>query len=614
MALKRLNNNRAYGIDNALQSLAPQPIIAQRAPTASDIAEVGTLWVDQPNDAWYVLTSVVANAANWEGQSAGTGTFTAVTVNPGDLTVTAGNATIGGTLGVTGATTLADVNIVGNLTMTGDFDITDTASISLTSTNNAAQAIYLHANGGVSETIDIHSDQGTGVDSVNIRSDVGGITIAGGLATADAINLTAASGGIDMDSALLTSITSSRNNAQAILLEATAGGIDILASGASAGEDIDIIATGSSVNITSTEDVAQAIYIRANAGTSETVQIHADQGTGVASINVLSDVGGITLRATGLASADAINLEAPAGGIDADAALQINIASSQAAVDAIRLVASGAAGGIDIDAGTGGITIDSTGAISLDAAAASNFTATGAFDVTVSSTAGSVVVSGGEAVVDAVQLTAGNAAGGVTIATGTGGLTVNSTNGAIALNSGTAAINIGTDAAAHTVTIGNGTGATSVVLNAGTGAVNIGTNAVAHTTTVGSTTGASATVIQAGTGEIQLSAAGAVSMVPATATAASPTASVTINARVGVATFTGFTSAAGADQTYTITNSALGAGDGVFVTVSNRGTNDARIFAERVNTQTAGSLVIDTTNGGAAALNGDVIITFWIIN
>jgi hypothetical protein len=58
-----------------------------------------------------------------------------------------------------------------------------------------------------------------------------------------------------------------------------------------------------------------------------------------------------------LASADAINLEAPAGGIDVDAALQINIASSQAAATAIQLTASDAAGGITLTAGTGAVNV-----------------------------------------------------------------------------------------------------------------------------------------------------------------------------------------------------------------------------------------------------------------
>jgi len=71
-------------------------------------------------------------------------------------------------------------------------------------------------------------------------------------------------------------------------------------------------------------------------------------------------------------------------------------------------------------------------------------------------------------------------------------------------NASATAVNIGAGAVAKTVTIGNGTGATSLVLNAGTGAVNIGANAVAHTTTVGTATGAGATVLQAGTGDITI--------------------------------------------------------------------------------------------------------------
>ncbi len=71
-------------------------------------------------------------------------------------------------------------------------------------------------------------------------------------------------------------------------------------------------------------------------------------------------------------------------------------------------------------------------------------------------------------------------------------------------SSGTAALNIGTGASAKTITIGNGTGATSVVLNCGTGALNIGTNAIARTITIGNTTGASSVVINAGTGGVSL--------------------------------------------------------------------------------------------------------------
>lgn len=73
------------------------------------------------------------------------------------------------------------------------------------------------------------------------------------------------------------------------------------------------------------------------------------------------------------------------------------------------------AGGIFDANVTGAITLDTAANISLDSATASNFTVTGAADLTLNSSAGSTIVSGGEAADDALQL--GAAAGGITAAT-----------------------------------------------------------------------------------------------------------------------------------------------------------------------------------------------------
>jgi hypothetical protein len=62
------------------------------------------------------------------------------------------------------------------------------------------------------------------------------------------------------------------------------------------------------VNITSTEDAANAIYLRANAGTSETVKVHADQGIGLASIELDSDAGGVTINANAAAGAGILTI------------------------------------------------------------------------------------------------------------------------------------------------------------------------------------------------------------------------------------------------------------------------------------------------------------------
>lgn len=332
-----------------------------------------------------------------------------------------------------------------------DIDITATgSSVNISSTENAALAITLNTNGGTSETIRIRNQQGTNAASVDISSTAGGLTLTGGLGTADAVNIVASAvgGGIDIDSGTagfivdttgaisldgaaasnftvtgagidltLSSasgsipISAGEAIANAIGLQAAAGGIDvngalqinidssqaaadairIISSNAGGGIDIDagttgiaidttgafsidgaaasnITTTGAGIDLTlsssggsvlveSTENAALAIRLHANGGTSETIQVHSDQGTGVSSIGLLSDVGGITVRATGLASADAINLEAAAGGIDMDSALQTVITSSQASATAIQLTASDAAGGINLTSGTGNVSV-----------------------------------------------------------------------------------------------------------------------------------------------------------------------------------------------------------------------------------------------------------------
>ncbi len=346
-----------------------------------------------------------------------------------------------------------------------DIDITATgSSINLVSTENAALSIFLHADGGASETIVARADQGTGDASVQLLSDVGGITLTGGKAAATAINFTTSD---------------------------AAGGITI-----SAGTGGILPTTTGKFTVISTDNAAQAIELHANGGVTETIRIRADQGTSATSIDVLSDVGGITLNA-GLSTGNAIvfnasgvaggfNIDSGTGGfivdttgaISLDSALASNltvtgvadltlssaggsvvITGTEAAVDAIQLNATTALGGIDINAGTGGITVDSGGLMSLDAAGVVNLTTTGAFDITVNSTAGSIVITGAEAAVDAVQINAITAGGGVDINAGSGGITADTT-AAISLDSATASN--------FTVT-----GAADLTVNSTAGALNL---------------------------------------------------------------------------------------------------------------------------------------------
>jgi hypothetical protein len=398
-----------------------------------------------------------------------------------------------------------------------DINITNSASINLTATEDAARSIYIRSNGGVSETIEVVAEQGTGAASILLSSTAGGVTITGNLATADSVNInTVAGGGVDID-----------GGTSGIAIDST-GAVSIQGAAASdfsvggAGIDLSLVSALGRVIVNGEEAAADAITLLSAAGgldvdaalqinvtssqvAADALRLFASDAAG--GIDIDCGTGGATLDSTGAvsiqaaaasdfsvsgaavdlslasaagrvivngeeAAANAVTLLSAAGGIDADAALQINIASSQAAADAVRVVASNAAGGIDIDCGTGGATLDSTGAVSIAAAAASDFSVTGGgIDLTLASAAGRVIATAGEAAVNAIDLQATDAAGGVVVTAGTGGIALNTTNGILSFTSGTAAIQVGVDAVQHAVTIGNVTGTTSVAVNSGTGGI-----------------------------------------------------------------------------------------------------------------------------------------------
>lgn len=75
----------------------------------------------------------------------------------------------------------------------------------------------------------------------------------------------------------------------------------------------------------------------------------------------------------------------------------INLESTLADNQSIRINASNVAGGIDIDAGIGGISMDTTNTISLNAGAASNFTTTNG-NLTLQATAGLVNIDSGSGI------------------------------------------------------------------------------------------------------------------------------------------------------------------------------------------------------------------------
>ena len=375
MAINRKRADRAYGLTNPLQNLAPEPITALRAPTVQDMALPGTMWLDQRTGVLeaYTLIRVAANVASWVSLGTSAGLFTSLTTT---------------TFIVAGTT--------------------------LTATT--------------------------------------GFSVLGGP----------------------TSIVSDTNAVDAIILDSTLGGIDILASGAAAGEDIDIIATGSSVNITSTENVADAVVISATTGGIDILASGAGAGE---DIDIVATGSSVNISATEN-TPGAITLDATAGGID--------------------ILASGAAAGEDID-------IESVGS--------------------------SINLTSDEAVADAITLDASDAAGGIDILTG---------GGEITLNSG-----------------------------------------------------------------------GNIKLTPATNSVAGN--SLTLNAKIGAATYTGLTTANGFQETLTVTNSEVSATSSIIFGLADGGTTDSQLIIRRLRAA-AGSFSLLYENDGAGTLDGDLILSFTVLN
>ena len=135
-------------------------------------------------------------------------------------------------------------------------DISSDATMSIISTGNAANAIYIRENAGTDGAIKIHADQGTGSGSIELTSDGGGIDInSGDMITIDApdeitITTTSADGHISLVTAHTAGVAvhiDANANAGSIV-DIDAGILDIDVTG------VGTIDTGGAMTLTSAAD------------------------------------------------------------------------------------------------------------------------------------------------------------------------------------------------------------------------------------------------------------------------------------------------------------------------------------------------------------------------
>lgn len=523
------------------------------------------------------------------------------------------------------------IDIVANPTfaglITGQAGFTQSAgTTTITSDTNAAQAIYLHTNGGVNETIEIYADQSTVADAIHIHSDLGGVTLTSTRATDAAITLNAT------------------NAAGGVTINTGTGGMDLLLTNG----DFDLETGTGAINI-GVDAVAHIISIGNAIGASSLVLA---SGTG----DILAtSTDRITLDAVGVLE---LNSSGAAISIGNDAVAQnINIGTGAAA----RTIGIGNGSGattIDIDAGTGACTI-------LANATDHNITfgsVTGVSTMEIRTGTGAMgLTAGGILDINATGAVTVNTAGIFDVSV-TGAITLDSTAGTIGIGVDADAfgINIGTGASVRPIVIGNVTGATGIDINTGTGGLAIVTTgagtftvdagnafsidstiasnvtvtgagqdltlssvggsvaitsseAVATAIAITASDAAGGVSVTAGTGGFTVASGGLVDLTPDTDIQASPSAVSVSDVNVGVITFTGFTTAAAGVQAFTVTNALVSATSGILVTVSNLGANDAQMRIARI-TPAAGSFVVDTYNAGTQVLNGNCIISFMVLN
>ena len=296
-------------------------------------AEAGVLYLfaDQGDDAgeeWKINIAPTSGVMTFGNDIASEGTFvTHLTITP-HATITSSSVTIPGIL---------DVN--GSLDIDGNSQLDGTITVGVDGTGydvklfGATSGQYLLWDESADELVL------AGDTKLSFHDAAGGENI-----------IASANGHLEVNAGTTLDITAPTVD----LNSSTEFNIDTAAYDLNASGAVTIDAAGLAT-ITGTNDAVGAIYLRANAGTSETVKIHADQGTsvteGAESVTILSDAGGVGIRSTANL-ANAVNVTVD-GGTSSTITL-FNDQGTAATEGAASIQLLSDAGGINVKSGLNG--------------------------------------------------------------------------------------------------------------------------------------------------------------------------------------------------------------------------------------------------------------------
>lgn len=550
--------NRAAGLENPLQNVFPQPVIATRTPTTNDKNyTIGQVWIDTSTDQAWFLTSVSSGSATWALSSPGASDVDTLTGDGGGaISPAAGNITLAGGTNITSAGA--------GSTITFNLDAAITVATSVTTplyTAGAGVDVAIDAPTGQDILMTLGDNAAANKlsildsDSVEVFAvdSNGGLTFTS-LTVTGAFTQTAGVVSISEDNSANAVGIGNGTTARAIDIGSSAAAHTITMGSATGAASLDLLAgtgnftlegaTATTYGISTTGANTGTITIGAGTGAQQLDLMTG--GTGIKTVNIGTGAIGNVITVGTVTGAASLDLLCGTGNftLEGNVASTYDISNTGVNTGTVNIAGGTGARSINIGAGgTGAKTINIGAAASADVITIGDATGAGSLDLVAGT--GNFTLEGATATTYDISATGANT-GTITISGGTGAQTTNIATG----GTGIKTVNVGTGAIDNVVTIGTVTGAASLDLLCGTGnftlegnvastyeisstgantgtckfasgtgartvevggggtgikTINIGAAATADVITIGTTTGAGSLTLAAGTGNITAS-------------------------------------------------------------------------------------------------------------